>query len=322
MAITRLVVFLLMVSLAPGCATGLGRRGEKSCGCHAKADPTPATNVGVGKRNGFVDGLGWVVGVPSKILIWNGKVNNHRVSEETTDAVVNYLDANDLDDVYVRVNQYRPGQEWRRLRENKSVGAGWRYTLGVLNLAGYTLLPGRIFGGDRYNPYTNSVYLYSDVPALALEAAAYAKDVHSRRRPGCYAAINELPFLTLWHETIATREAIAYLDQTGGPDAAADGQRILHPYYGMRVGATTSSVIGGWPLLTIGGAVVGQVTGRVAAYKTRSTLLEDPIIDTAPEIEASPTPALTDEQQLHAEGPAEPSILQFDQPHVFAALNR
>ena len=45
---------------------------------------------------------------------------------------------------------------------------GSRLSLGALNWLGYTLFPGRVFGGDKYDPYTNTLQLHSDVPALVL----------------------------------------------------------------------------------------------------------------------------------------------------------
>ena len=77
-----------------------------------------------------------------------------------------------IDGLCARINQYDPIDEFSRLRTNKTVAPGWRYTLGTVSVIGYTLVPGRIIGLDQYNPYTNSVYVYSDVPALAVEATA------------------------------------------------------------------------------------------------------------------------------------------------------
>ena len=92
----------------------------------------------------------------------------------------------------MRVNQYDPGGEWKRLANNDTVAPGWRYTVGALHTLGYILFPGRVFGEDSYNPYTNTVNLYSDIPSLALEQAAYAKDIRHRSYPGTYAVAQEL----------------------------------------------------------------------------------------------------------------------------------
>jgi hypothetical protein len=265
---------LILSTLAAGCASkpyqfGTGWRNQapaiatasdESCG------PSPSVVVASGKPHRLVDGLGWFFGIPSKVLLWDARVKNHQVSEKTTNAVTQYLELNQLPDVCVRVNQYAPGEEWRRLSQNKQVGAGWRYTLGTLNLVGYTLFPGRVFGSDRYNPYTNSVYLYSDVPALGVQAAAYAKDIHQRKHPGTYAGVNELPLVSLWHESRANREAIGYFQATATIADQAESLCVLHPSYGLEVGRSIDGLVGWWPVFQVGGAVVGHVTGNYRAH--------------------------------------------------------
>ncbi|MCA9086385.1 MAG: hypothetical protein KDA81_20145, partial [Planctomycetaceae bacterium] len=96
-----------------------------------------------GNPNVVLDSVGWVIGIPSKILLLDHRVDNHRVDRATEAEVAAYLEQNQLRTVKVRVNQYHPGDDWKRLVANKSVGAGWRYTLGALSVVGETLLPGR-----------------------------------------------------------------------------------------------------------------------------------------------------------------------------------
>ena len=132
----------------------------------------------------IVDGIGWIVGIPSKVMLLSTRVDNHFVSHGTEQSLQEYLDANKLDRVKVRLNQYAPLDEWRRLRGNKSVAPGWQYTLGTLATLGYTVLPGRILGGDNYNPFTNTINLYSDHPAIALHEAGHAKDFSRRTYKG------------------------------------------------------------------------------------------------------------------------------------------
>jgi hypothetical protein len=196
-----------------------------------------------------------------------------------------------MPDVCVRVNEYAPGEEWKRLCDNKQVGAGWRYTLGTLSLVGYTLIPGRLVGGDHYNPYTNSVYVYSDVPSLAIQAAAYAKDVHQRDLPGTYAFVNELPVVSLWHDTVNTREALDYFVAFGDVEQQAEAQRILYPHYAMRVGGAVGGIVGAEPLFVAGGAVVGHVSGRVQKPQGATTA---PAIETSQDmVEPASVPAST-----------------------------
>ena len=61
-----------------------------------------------GKPRPVLDGMGWVFGIPSKIILWNHRVENHNVSADTEASIRRYLDVNDLDHVKVRNNQYAP----------------------------------------------------------------------------------------------------------------------------------------------------------------------------------------------------------------------
>lgn len=142
-----------------------------------------------GEPRKIIDGFGWVWGIPSKLLLWNRCVENHNITMETEAAIAGYLYDNDLPTVRVRLNQYRPGEDWSRLVRNKSVGAGWRYTVGALSVLGETIVPGRLFGGDHYNPFTNTVHIYSDVPAIALHEGGRAKDFARRKWKGTYGVV-------------------------------------------------------------------------------------------------------------------------------------
>jgi hypothetical protein len=115
------------------------------------------SDVEYGRKIGAIDSLGWIVGVPRKLMLWDRKVDNHSISSHTTSAVSQYLSDRGLSDVKLRVNQYDPIGEWKRLVQNKRMSPGWKYTAGVLRTAEYTFLPGRIFGRDEYNPFTNTV---------------------------------------------------------------------------------------------------------------------------------------------------------------------
>ena len=218
-----------------------------------------------GKPRPLIDAAGWVFGIPSKILLWDRRAKNHQISARTTNAVGEYIDRNGLNDICVRVNQYAPLEEWHRLCDNTEVGPGWRYTVGALSVAGYTLLPGRLFGNDRYNPYTNSLYIYSDIPALGIQSAAYAKDLRTRSHPGTYAFVNELPVLSMWHQTIATQDALDYVAATGDRQAREESLVILHPHYGFMAGGAVEEMLFATPLIPLGGAVLGHFTGRISA---------------------------------------------------------
>lgn len=270
---------------------------------------TTETQFERGQPRPVIDGIGWVWGIPAKIMMWDRRVDNHRVSPETEERLREYVAVNDLDDVKVRINQYAPIAEWRRLGGNKQVSPGWRYTLGALHTLGYTVFPGRIFGGDRYNPYTNSLYVYSDAPPMSIVEAAYAKDVRSRELPGTYAAVQDLPLVGLWHETIATRDALDYTYHLGKPEDWKEAECLLYPRFGSRVGGAVGSATGAGGLPTWlgagGGHVVGHLQGRRPPPEMARREVPQPVVnptwrdsDPPPREEVSPGPLLEDRNEV------------------------
>ncbi|MCA9181734.1 MAG: hypothetical protein KDA51_09785, partial [Planctomycetales bacterium] len=221
-----------------------------------------------GEPRKVIDAVGWVWGIPNKILLWDRRVENHKISLGTEAAIANYLYANQLSTVRVRLNQYRPGEDWSRLVRNKSVGAGWRYTFGAVSVLGETLLPGRIFGGDHFNPFTNTVHIYSDIPAIAIHEGAHSKDFARRRWKGTYAAVYALPIVPLYHESIASRDVVAYLEAHGSRAEQAAAQRILVPAYGTYAGNAGGYVLPryGFPIY-YGSLLAGHAWGRYQAHQ-------------------------------------------------------
>ena len=214
-----------------------------ACVSTHESDQCPCENrvkVEYGMERPLLDSAGWVIGIPRKLLLWDRRADNHAVSGATVGEVVRYLEYRGLDGTVVRVNQYAPGKEWKRLVSNHRVSPGWRYTVGSLKWLQYTLLPGRLFGRDQYNPYTNSLYLYSDMPTMGLAESAYAKDIDQRNQPGTYAAVQELPLVALWHETVATDEVLHYVSIRGSSEQI---QKVRHDLY-ARYGIETAGAIG------------------------------------------------------------------------------
>ncbi len=265
-----LFVVSLLVVVATACSTVIGKEPVPSDDivqasyCDSAACSERYVDIETGARAPLIDGIGWVFGIPRKIMLWDRRADNHDVSATTVDEVAQYIDARGLHDVKVRVNQYDPGGEWKRLVANKRVGAGWRYTVGAFSTLGYTLLPGRLFGQDRYNPYTNTLSVYSDAPALALAEAAYAKDVHTRSLPGTYATAQGLPLVAMWHETLATGEVLDYVAIHGSSDEQAQVKRQLYARYGMELGGVISGVVpDGGGLFPVVGAAGGHAVAGV-----------------------------------------------------------
>ncbi len=124
---------------------------------------------------------------------------------------------------------------------------------------------GRLFGQDEYNPYTNSLSIYSDMPMLGLAEAAYAKDVHHRARPGTYAAVQELPLVSLWHETLATNEVLNYVAIHGSTEQIEKVRHDLYARYGLETAGAASQVLpDGTGLFAIVGAVSGHTIAAIS----------------------------------------------------------
>lgn len=234
--------------------------------------PSAEITIVYGRPHKGLDGLAWLVGLPPRLLSMHPDINSHSLSDETAEQLKTYLQDNDLSDVFVRVNQYDPAGEWRRLRENTQISPGWRYSVGALGLVVYTVLPGPVFGGDLYNPFTNSLYINSDVPAVVLTEAAYAKDVHSRRLPGVYATINEFPVLALWRHTNAINDVLGYAMAEDDWEVEREVYRVVYPQMGVHaaLGGHAAASLGAamplftTPLLAVGGALAGHAVGQTA----------------------------------------------------------
>ncbi len=263
----RLVSLLLVVSAigSTGCRM-LGPMPIEVQNQHFTAEliDSEQSQIEIGEPQSIIDGIGWAVGIPDKILLWDRRIDRHKISEPTILAAADYLEHNNLPHVKVRANQYAPLKDWKRLTKNKTISWPTRYTFGALSVAGEAVLPGRIFGGDHYNPFTQTIHLYSDIPAIALHESAHAKDFTRRRHQDAYAAAYLL--LPLWHETIASEDVFAYLEDQGDKEQIAEAYRILYPAYGTYVGNTIGGFSGSYALpIYLAGVAAGHVNGRVLA---------------------------------------------------------
>jgi hypothetical protein len=217
-----------------------------------------------GRPHKAIDTFGWIWGIPSKILLWDRRVENHRIDAHTETQLATYLSENELSTVKVRLNQYHPRDDWHRLVANKSVGAGWRYTVGAVSVAVEAIFPGRLFGGDHYNPFTNTIHLYSGSPEIALHEAGHAKDFARRKWKGTYAAARILPIVPLIQEAIATSDALGYLEATQPVSAQQEAYEILYPAYGTYVGAEIKTL---GPFGVILGALGGHAVGQWQSWQ-------------------------------------------------------
>ena len=239
-----------------------------------------------GREHRFLDWVGHnIISLPSKLMLWNWDVANHDITPETKEALVQYLSDNNLHNVKVRLNNYSPGAEWRRLFANRSIHPFWRYTLGVISVTQYTIIPGRFFAGflsgDNYNPFTNTINLYSDSHAIALHEGAHAKDFADEENKGTYAAMRLLPIVPLIQESKATSDALGYLIAKNKSEEEMDKAfEILYPAYGSYVfgaglfGATYDYIpvdAGIKFAANVVGVGIGHIAGRDEPTKTEKS---------------------------------------------------
>jgi hypothetical protein len=258
-------VFVVCVIAMSGCASTPYSFGS-AARYYSSPELAARTEVQMerGRPQKAIDTFGWVWGIPSKILLWDRRVENHRIDAHTETQLATYLTENELSTVKVRLNQYHPRDDWHRLVANKSVGAGWRYTVGIISVAAEAVFPGRLFGGDHYNPFTNTIHLYSNAPAIALHEAGHAKDFARRKWKGTYAVVGILPIVPLIQEGIATSDALGYLEATQNVSAQQEAYEILYPAYGTYVGGEIRTL---GPFGVIIGAIGGHVVGQWKSWQ-------------------------------------------------------
>ncbi len=220
-----------------------------------------------GEPNSVIDAVGKYqpFSLLAKLLLWNWKIENHDISPDTEAVLKQYIADNNLQYVKVYVNRYAPDEELSSLNRNQSVAWGWRWTLGLVNLLFYTVLPGRVFGGDGYNPYTNSVYLYSDHPAVAVHEGGHAKDFAQREWKGTNAALYMLPLVALYYEAQATGDAVGYFRERPCKQLEKDGYKVLYPAYLTYAGGEAVNLVAASPLLALAAVIPGHIAGRIKA---------------------------------------------------------
>ena len=224
-----------------------------------------------GEPSVLIDGIGHLLfSLPEKLILWNWKMGNHDISAETEKAIKDYLTLNQLSDVKVRLNDYAPLDEWRRLFNNDSIGPWWRYTIGALINVVYTIFPGRILGGDHYNTFTNTIHIYSDLPVVGLHEAGHSKDYERREYKALAALARLLPLVPLVQEEVASSEAVSYAAEYDMPHTLKSCYKLLYPAWGTYAGGEISRFLPGGSLLNLAFAIPGHIVGRVKASRVEA----------------------------------------------------
>ncbi len=263
-------------------------------GCAATPPPYigqgPHPQITRGQPIAPIDGIGNVFAVLTKLILWNWKMDNHDISSETERYLVQYVDLpqSNTDGTHYSLNEYNPGLALSRLVKNKKVKWPYRLLLGFpVTLVVDVLIPGRLFAGlltgDMYNPYTDTVSIYSDLPSVALHEAGHSHDFNKQKYKGSYALISIIPFVALFQEYNASKQAFNYLIDTQDHPQEIAAYKILYPAYGTYVGSCVP-----FPGASLAGALAGHLIGRTKANTKQKQYAQFPLATPV-----SPMPANT-----------------------------
>lgn len=215
-----------------------------------------------------LDNLGNILSLPEKLLFLSTKIDRHYVSNEIEAKMIEFIMSHDLYHIKVRLNQFAPKDEFLRLFTKNDVNVFFRISLGLLAWFAYLINPGRLFGGDFYNPYTNSVNIFSNHVGIALHELDHALDFRTRKHPGIYQLIRLIPFVALYQEYKASRYAIQFLKEKSYDKEEISSYRILYPAYSTYVFGSIYEIFPSpiliWFYLPV--IIIGHVIGNMHAY--------------------------------------------------------
>lgn len=240
-----------------------------------------------GAPNAFFDKGGhYFWSMPYKLIYWEWTIGNHSITQDTEDVLRAYVELNDLYRVRIRLNEYAPFDDFSRLCGNQDVGVAYRFTFGLYFWLYQTIIPGRVFAGmpfagDTYNPWTNTVHIYSGQTEYALRHVALAKYYSQREHPGTSAMARFVPFVDTYQDKQAARDVIGYLYARRYKQNELDGYGILCAQLGSSPGESLAKLVG--PLMpvvqtvvTIPSTVVGHMMGNSQA-KERAMVTDPPL---------------------------------------------
>jgi hypothetical protein len=271
--------FCLLAPLLIGCATNnyrFGRFGESAI---SYAD-TQKQIIEQGGVHPKLDRIERFLHAPGrKLSKWFGEpYDPNREKQKQVQALetsMRYLTDHNLQDVHVEVRRYEPSEQWRRLRSNTRIHPIFKYTDGAARVFVSTVLPNRVFHSDSYNPYTNTLSINSDSPSSALIESAASRYSHSAGNPGWRAASQNLPFVSIYHQSKIASEALSYvqakqewpLEKELYPAAYGSiGSSVFLEGYALSPVTGPAGLIAG-PAASMVGSAAGSGLGNMAAKK-------------------------------------------------------
>jgi len=230
----------------------------------------PGPKIERGRPIAVLDALNhWILSLPTKLLLFDWHVLDHKLEPEGERILSHYLELNGLHSVKVRHNQYAPIAEFVRLTRNSDVAWGYRYSLGLVTWLRYTIFPDRLFaglpligGGDHFNPFTNTINVYSSNVAVLIHEAGHAKDyIEHDSRGTSFALVRLVPVMDLLQEAHASSDAIRYLQCVREFDYELNAYRTLIPAYSTYI----AGYFQGGLIVTLPLVFAGHISGRLQA---------------------------------------------------------
>ncbi len=264
----RLTVWILLITLLTSCAHG-----------HSPTTPPHFPDIERGRSIPPLDWTASALAAPVKILLWNRRYATHKISPETETVLADFIRKNELRTLKVRLNQWAPFDEIKRIVKNDEVGLPYR--LFAIPFSFLTAAMGRPLGGlvmsDYYDPFSNTIHIYSDDIAIALHEAGHAKDFAKQQWRGTYALVRSFPGVNLAQELIATHEAFDYLDLHGPEKERIRAPAVLYPAFATYAGSYLTMIPFGWVGALLGGHLYGRLRSRYIReeIETRRPLLLD-----------------------------------------------
>ena len=271
-----LLVAIVMLS-ASGCITARGYVPAKPYPPRAEsAFDVYNPQIERGRPAWLVDKLGhYLFSLPRKLILWNWRIGDHQISPKQKKLVREFLEINRMRHTKVRINQYAPFGEFKRLWKNSDVSPLYRASVGLFHWLWYTFVPGRLLAGssltgDHYSAYTDTIHLYSGDQSIIIRTAGYAKDSAQRKFKGTHAVLGLIPGVDLYLESVAVDDAFQYFFSYGSRRDTAKAYHVLHPNYGSSFGRSIAPLIG--PVIppvqavaTIVLVIPGHIAGRIQA---------------------------------------------------------
>ena len=270
----------LILAVLSGCASDTYQYGISRKDSLTRLPSTPNVIV-VGGDHPNIDAIERTVQYPRKVFKkwFPSKDPDEQLAREERQMKVvqsasDYLDDNGLMGVNIDVREYNPKVQWSRLKSNTRIAPLWKYTGGTLAYVGYCILPGRAFGFDHYNSFTNTLSINSLSPPSAVFQAGYVKKIYEQRYPGTYIAMNWLPIAPLVRDASVSSDVLSYARARQDWKLEKDLYPQLYGRLGGGFVSSVASVIPGGsvvlpyytkPLLTGAGSVAGAATGKAIA---------------------------------------------------------